>query len=119
MKQGEHHEPTPEITALVEEYSGVGISQEQICSLIDMSLKTLRKYYTVAMLKGKAKANKEIGGKLYRQAMEGNVTSLIWWTKSQMKWSGEVENQTIINNITLPDEKIGEVLKRLMEKDDC
>jgi len=42
---------------------------------------------------GKAKANSQIAKTLYSKAVSGDTTSLIWWTKSQMRWSETVKQE--------------------------
>jgi hypothetical protein len=53
----------------------------------------LRKYYRHELDMGKAKANGQIAKTLYSKAVAGDTTSLIWWTKSQMRWSETVKNE--------------------------
>jgi hypothetical protein len=36
---------------------------------------------------GKAKANSQVGRTLFQKATSGDTTAMIWWTKTQMKWS--------------------------------
>jgi hypothetical protein len=55
--------------------------------LVGIDDKTLRKYYRHELDMGKAKANGQIAKTLYSKAVGGDTTSLIWWTKTQMKWA--------------------------------
>ena len=41
------------------------------------------------MLKGKAEASAAIGQTLFEKARNGCTSSLIWWTRAQMQWTGE------------------------------
>jgi hypothetical protein len=81
------HKPTNESRKTVESTSGLGLPHEQIALLVGIDDKTLRKYYREELDLGKAKANGQIAKTLYSKAIGGDTTSLIWWTKTQMKWA--------------------------------
>lgn len=87
------HKPTDETRKMVESTSGLGLPHEQIAILVGIDDKTLRKYYRAELDMGKAKANGQIAKTLYSKALAGDTTSLIWWTKSQMRWSETVKNE--------------------------
>jgi predicted transcriptional regulator len=87
------HEPTDEQRRLVESTSGLGLPHEQIAILVGIDDKTLRKHYRHELDAGKAKANSQIAKTLYSKALAGDTTSLIWWTKSQMRWSETVKQE--------------------------
>jgi len=89
----EAHKPTDESRRMVESTSGLGLPHEQIAILVGIDDKTLRKYYRTELDLGKAKANGQIAKTLYSKAVGGDTTSLIWWTKSQMRWSETVKNE--------------------------
>ena len=57
------HIPTDETRKMVESTSGLGLPHEQIAKT------------------------------LFSKAVAGDTTSLIWWTKSQMRWSETVKNE--------------------------
>ena len=81
-------EPTKDERAQVAQMASVGITHEQIalCVRDGISADTLVKYFGAELKTARIKANAKIGGKLYNEAMNGNVTAMIWWTKSQMGW---------------------------------
>jgi predicted transcriptional regulator len=81
------HIPTDESRKMVESTSGLGLPHEQIAILVGIDDKTLRKHYRAELDMGKAKANGQIAKTLYSKAVGGDTTSLIWWTKTQMKWA--------------------------------
>jgi hypothetical protein len=89
----EAHKPTDESRRMVESTSGLGLPHEQIAILVGIDDKTLRKYYRTELDTGKAKANGQIAKTLFSKAVAGDTTSLIWWTKTQMKWSEIVKNE--------------------------
>jgi hypothetical protein len=78
---------------LVESSSGLGLPHEQIAILVGIDDKTLRKHYRAELDMGKAKANGQIAKTLFSKAVAGDTTSLIWWTKAQMRWSETVKNE--------------------------
>jgi hypothetical protein len=89
----EAHKPTDESRRMVESTSGLGLPHEQIAILVGIDDKTLRKYYRAELDMGKAKANGQIAKTLFSKAVGGDTTSLIWWTKTQMKWSETIKQE--------------------------
>ena len=89
----EAHKPTDESRKMVESTSGLGLPHEQIAILVGIDDKTLRKYYRTELDMGKAKANGQIAKTLFSKAVAGDTTSLIWWTKTQMRWSETVKQE--------------------------
>jgi hypothetical protein len=87
------HEPTEQTRKLVESSSGLGLPHESIAVLVGIDDKTLRKHYRSELDTGKAKAHVKIAQTLYQKATAGDTTSLIWWTKSQMRWSETVKQE--------------------------
>ena len=90
-KMNHEHLPSPETRKLVESSSGLGLPHESIAVLVGIDDKTLRKHYRSELDMGKAKANGQIAKTLFSKAVAGDTTSLIWWTKSQMRWSETVK----------------------------
>jgi hypothetical protein len=90
--------PTDAERKQVEAMSGYGLPQEHIAVLIrdGISVDTLQEHFAAELKKGKAKANSQIGKTLFQKAMGGDTTAMIWWSKTQMKWSETVktENKT-------------------------
>lgn len=78
------HKVTAERRKLAEKASGMGIPHEQIALLIDCDAKTLRKHYAHELITGKAKANFNVGSKLYDKCMQGETACIIFWAKTQM-----------------------------------
>lgn len=67
--------------------SGLGLPNDQIAAILDISLPTLLKYYESDIRLGRAKASAEIADSLFNKAKNGDTAALIWWTKAQMKWT--------------------------------
>lgn len=87
------HQPTEETKRLVESSSGLGLPHEMIAALVGIDDKTLRKWYRTELDQGKAKASGQIAKTLYNKAIGGDTTALIWWTKSQLRWSETVKQE--------------------------
>ena len=87
------HIVTDESRRMVESTSGLGLPHEQIAILVGIDDKTLRKYYRTELDTGKAKANGQIAKTLFSKAVGGDTTSLIWWTKTQMRWSETIKQE--------------------------
>ena len=82
------HRPTDDFRKQVEEASGIGLPQDQLCALVGISDVTLRKHYESELGLGKARASAQIAKSLFNKAIQGgDTTAMIWWTKAQMKWS--------------------------------
>jgi predicted transcriptional regulator len=87
------HQPTAETRKLVENSSGLGLPHESIAVLVGIDDKTLRKHYRHELDMGKAKAHGQIARTLFQKATAGDTTSLIWWTKTQMRWAETVKQE--------------------------
>jgi hypothetical protein len=87
--------PSDQEKAQVELLSGYGIPFEQIAIMIrdGISPSTLRRHFADELLKGKGKANAQVGRGLFQKAMAGDTSAMIWWSKSQMKWSETVKQE--------------------------
>ena len=81
--------PTEQERKSVEAMAGYGLPQEHIAVLVrdGIHLDTLREQFKRELVSGKAKANSKIGQTLFQKAAGGDVTAMIWWSKTQMKWA--------------------------------
>jgi hypothetical protein len=52
---------------------------------------------------GRAKANGKIGKTLFDKAMSGDTGSLIWWTKTQMRWAETQKHEIVHTGISITD----------------
>jgi hypothetical protein len=91
--------PTDVERKQVEAMSGYGLPIEQIAILIrdGIDADTLRKHFFQELMRGKAKANAQIGKTLFQKAMSGDTTAAIWWSKTQMKWK-EVQQHELVGD---------------------
>lgn len=81
-------EPSPRERVLVQSMAGYGVPFEQIASMVrdGIHIDTLRAHFSKELIMGKALANAKIGEGLYKKAISGDTTAMIWWTKAQMGW---------------------------------
>jgi hypothetical protein len=81
--------PTEAERKQVEALSGYGLTVEMIRHLVrgGIALATLFEHFRAEMDAGKAKANAQVGKRLFQKVMDGDTTAMIWWTKTQMRWS--------------------------------
>jgi hypothetical protein len=50
---------------------------------------------------GRAKAHGKIGKTLFDKAMAGDTGSLIWWTKTQMRWAETQKHEIVHTGISI------------------
>ena len=82
--------PTEAQREFVRELSGLGVPQSQIKLLVrpgGIALETLLEHFRDDLDIGKAVANTKMAGALFAKGIKGDVTAMIWWTKTQMRWS--------------------------------
>ena len=79
----EHNE---KIAQQVEKLAALGLTQEDIGTVLDFSQDTLMRRYEVAWKKGKAKAKAAVANKLYEKAMSGDGASIFFYLKTQAGW---------------------------------
>lgn len=85
------HKPTDKERKAVEQMAAVGIPQLDIAAILDITDKTLRKHYAREIATATSRANANIGGVLYRKAMDGDLTACIFWMKTRAKWNDRPE----------------------------
>lgn len=81
-----NHVPTPAQRHDCELYAGVGVPHHHISVLLGISTHTLLKYYAKELDLGKARANAQMGGALFKNGLSGNATAQIFWMKAQAGW---------------------------------
>lgn len=79
--------PTEEGQKMVEAMSASGIPQDDICLVLGITKKTLRKHFSFELDTAATKANAKIAQTLFNKATGGDTTAMIWWTKARMRWS--------------------------------
>ena len=83
-------QPTPEQREMVRMHVAVGLPHDDIARIVinpstgkGIGRATLDKYFREELDTGSAKANADVGGKLYTMAMEGNLGAIIFWLKTR------------------------------------
>lgn len=85
--------PTGEQRKLVGQLAAFGVPHSQIVTVIvaangkPISINTLRKYFSDVLRSGATKANAQVAGALFRNAIDGNVAAQIFWLKTRARWS--------------------------------
>ena len=75
------------IAQVVQLHTLVGTPQPTLAKILGMATETMSKYYRDELDTAKAQANAQVAGRLYKKAMDGDTTAMIWWSKTQMKWT--------------------------------
>lgn len=81
------HEPNKVTRDTVKLHATVGTPQTDIARLLNIDAKTLRKHYRDELDLSLVQANATVGGALFNKAKGGDITAMIWWTKTRMGWS--------------------------------
>ena len=69
----------------------VGTPQPTLAKILGMSTETMTKYYRDELDTAKAQANASIAGRLYKKAMDGDTTAMIFWLKTQARWRETID----------------------------
>lgn len=59
---------------------------------VDVTRRTLQRRYVAVVEKGRAKGKISLKRKMFKLAMQGNVTMCIWLSKNMLGYSDKVEN---------------------------
>jgi hypothetical protein len=83
----------PAFLAKIETLAGYGMSEPEICHVLDMNLSTYRlcKEKDAALLdiaeKGRAKAASQVAGALFKRCLEGDINAIKWFENTRCKRS--------------------------------
>ena len=80
-----------EIAKAVQLHTLVGTPQPTLAKILGMSTETMSKYYREELDTAKAQANAMIAGRLYKKAMDGDTTAMIFWLKTQARWRETID----------------------------
>jgi hypothetical protein len=108
--------PSEKDRELAEKLAMWGVAEHHIAPLIGdgIDIHTMRKYLLEEIQRGRAKASMGIGSTLYQKAMAGDVASLIWWTKTQMRWAEQPKVIEISGQISIT-QALEEAAQRVIE----
>ena len=95
---GIKHRATAGRKEMVEAMSAYGIPQQDIANVLKIDKKTLLKHYRDELDLAQAKANAAVAGKLYKKAMGGCTTSMIFWLKTRARWSEKLQIDSTVTN---------------------
>lgn len=92
---------TDENLTLIKGWARDGLTNEQIAKNMGISVKTLYEWqktkseFRNALKKGKEVADYEVENALFKAAIEGNTTAMIFWLKNRRpdKWRDKVEQE--------------------------
>lgn len=85
------HVKTEQNSRTAQSMAQYGVPQKDIAAVLGVSVDVLRKYYAEEMDKGAALANAKVAETLFKKATEngGDVSALIFWAKTRMRWRTE------------------------------
>lgn len=79
------------IAQVVQLHTLVGTPQPTLAKILGMATETMSKYYRDELDTAKAQANAQIAGRLYKKAMDGDTTAMIFWLKTQARWRETID----------------------------
>jgi hypothetical protein len=95
----------------IETMAGLGFNQKQICSVLDISVDTLRRrlkdgdqYLSAVVTKGKTEALSKVAKKAYSMAVSGNTGMIKYFLNCQGGWS-EKQQISLIDEIEVEDNR--------------
>lgn len=108
------HEVTKATRELVSLHATMGTTQEQIADLLDIDPKTLRKHYRKELDHSLIKANATIGGALFNKAKAGDTSAMIFWLKTQARWSDtqRIDHTSSDGSMSPPEQFTYNIVKR-------
>lgn len=110
------HEPTEKTRAEVTSLVSFGIPQEDICTYLGITIKTLEKHYRYEIDTAVTRANGQVANALYTKAVKGkDVTAMIFWLKTRARWrTNEIES--VINQNEALKQEMADLRVQLDEK---
>jgi hypothetical protein len=124
--QGVVFRPTDEQRRTVRAMSGFGIPQEDIGTLLEIDVKTLRKHFRRELDRGSIEATAKVAQTLFGMATSGqNVAAAIFWMKARAGWREKHEVVLSTRPVhELSDEELVEIIqqgrdRRAIEDDDA
>jgi hypothetical protein len=85
------HVPTPQQREMVRRLAGFGFNLDDIAITVGVSKDSIKVHYKDECRIGRVVANARVCGELFKKCMEGNMTAIIWWTKTRMGWSERIK----------------------------
>lgn len=79
-------QPTADELRLVEHYTAIGMTQDEIALVMEVSVDSLQRHCRHQLDAGRLKVNAKVAAKLFDKAMKGDTASIIFWMKSRAGW---------------------------------
>jgi hypothetical protein len=80
------HQPTEATRQTVSLHATVGTKQDVIAEILGISVDSLQRHYRTEIDTSREKANASVGGALFKKAMGGDTTAMIFWLKTRARW---------------------------------
>jgi hypothetical protein len=80
------HQPTEATRQTVSLHATVGTKQDVIAEILGISVDSLQRHYRAELDTSREKANASVGGALFKKAMGGDTTAMIFWLKTRARW---------------------------------
>lgn len=85
MARGKRWTPSDEDKQRIETYAGIGLSQEQIATILNISIDTLKRKCEAEWKRGKAKAIAQVAKWLFEDCRKDKI-SRMFFLKTQAGW---------------------------------
>jgi hypothetical protein len=88
------YKPSEEGRKMVEAMASVGVPQDEICVVLGIDAKTLRKHFREELDSAMIKANAKVAANLYRQATKDDfkaAPAAMFWAKTRMGWREKID----------------------------
>jgi len=85
------HQPTEATRQTVSLHATVGTKQDVIAEILGISVDSLQRHYRAEIDTSREKANASVGGALFKKAMGGDTTAMIFWLKTRARWRETVD----------------------------
>ena len=80
------HQPTEATRQTVSIHATVGTKQDVIAEILGISVDSLQRHYRAEIDTSREKANASVGEALFKKAMGGDTTAMIFWLKTRARW---------------------------------
>jgi len=80
------HQPTEATRQTVSLHATVGTKQDVIAEILGISVDSLQRHYRAEIDTSRERANASVGGALFKKAMGGDTTAMIFWLKTRARW---------------------------------
>lgn len=93
------YEPTEEHRKMVEHMASFGIDAKKIAKVIGIAYSILFREYKDVLETAKTKRIAQVAGRLFKAAMDGNVTAMIFIMKCQGGWKESDKDEKPLDEV--------------------